>query len=271
MAKNVEGRIRDFAEGRGDLLRIDPRKINVKPNWNSRDFADPANIEHIEQLAGSIAEVGVKEPLRVYLEEGKIWLTNGECRLRATMMAIARGIDIKTVPAIAEDRYANEADRIFSQISSNSGKPFTTLEQAKVYKKLLDLGWMAKDIATKAGISPARVSQVLDLLTLPEPIKQMVTNGQVSATMAVTAVKEHNPQEAVKVLQDAVVEAQQQGRTKAKPSDTAKTEAKPPHDKLKGIIRDAFEYSDVDNTDDEMVVIKMPTEHWEKIRNLLKL
>lgn len=270
MVKQVEGRIRDFAEGRGDLLRIDPRKINVKPNWNSRDFNDPANIEHIESLSLSIAEVGVKEPLRIYLEDGKIWLTNGECRLLATMAAIGRGVDIKTVPAIAEDRYSNEADRVFSQISSNAGKPFSALEQAKVYKKLLDLGWMAKDIAAKAGISNARVSQVLDLLTLPEPIKQMVTNGQVSATMAITAVKEHNPEQAVKVLQDAVVEAQSQGRTKAKPSD-APAEAKPPQNKLKSIIAEAFEYSDVDNNDDEFCIIKMPIEHWEKIKNLLKL
>src|SRR5262249_42938770 len=131
-----------------------------------------------------------------------------------------------------------------------------------------------KDIAKKSGITPARVSQVLDLLTLPEPIKNMVTNGQVSATMAISAVKDHNPQKAVEVLQDAIAEAQTQGRARALPKDTQQatnTEAKPPQNKLKTLISEAFEYSDVDNNNDDFVIIKMPTEQWEIVRKLLKL
>jgi ParB/RepB/Spo0J family partition protein len=264
----------DAAEGRFEGYRIDPRKIKTVSGWNQRDFNDPANIEHVNELSISIEQIGVKEPLKIYTEKnGDIFLTNGECRLRATMAAIARGVDIKTVPVLLEDRYSNEADRLFTQITSNQGKPFSSLEQAKVFKKLLDMGWIGKDIAAKAGISQARVSQVLDLLTLPEPIKAMVTNGQVSATMAVAVTKDHNPEQATKILQDAIVEAGQQGRTKALPKDTqaGNVEAAAPKDKIKGLIREAFEYSDVDNNDDEIVVIKMPVEHWDKIRNLLKL
>lgn len=269
MAKS-NGSIKDIADGRSDMFRLDPRKIKVKANWNNRDFANPENLEHVAMLKASIAIVGVKEPLTVYMDGGEVYLSDGECRLRATMEAIAAGTDIKTVPVKIEDRYSDEAEKIFSQILRNSGKPFTPLEQAKTFKKLLDLGWMAKDIAEKSGITAGRVSQVLELLTMPAPIKAMVIAGQVSANMAMTAVREHNPAAAVQVLKDAVHEAQQQGRTKAKPSDQQGT----PSAERKGIetmVKDALEFSDIDNNNDDFVIIKMPTEHWEKLRKRLSL
>lgn len=278
--------IKEMSEGRTDMFRIDPRKLNVKPSWNGRDFNDPANIEHVNILALSIAEIGVKEPLTVYMEDGKAWLSDGECRLRATLQAIKAGAEIKTIPVKTEDRYANEADKLFSQIIRNTGKPFSQMEQAKVYKRLLDLGWAQGDIAKKAGISAARVSQILNLLTLPEPIKAMVSSGQVSANMAVAAIKDHNPAKAIAVLQDAVATAQSEGATKAMPRHVAPAvapmgapatpnEPKEPSNLVRGgiekIVHNAFEFSDVDDSDTEIVVIKMPVEQWEAIRKACKL
>src|SRR5882672_7451651 len=135
-----------LSEGRSDLLRIDPRKLVIKDGWNSRDMTDPTNIEHVEQLALSIAEVGVKQSITVYWENGTAYVTDGHIRLLAVMKAIKTGADIKTVPVKGEDRYSNEADRIFSQIILNSGKPLSQMEQAKVFKRLLDLGWQQQDI-----------------------------------------------------------------------------------------------------------------------------
>lgn len=283
MAKSTG--IASIAEGRSDMHRIDPRKLHVKQSWNGRDFNDPANIAHVDQLALSIAEIGVKEPLTVSWEDGKAWLVDGECRLRATLQAIEfHKAEIKTIPVKTEDRYANEADKLFSQIIRNSGKPFSAMEQAKVYKRLVDMGWLQGDIAKKAGVSAARISQILDLLAMPEPIKQMVTAGQVSASMAVATLKDHNPAKAVQVLQDAVAVANAEGSQRAMPkhvetppvaSGWTAPVANPPIGKrsmaLQAIVKDAFEYADVDDSDAELVVIKMPSEHWEAIRKALKL
>lgn len=263
-----------IAQGRSDMLRVDPRNIHVKLNWNGRDFNDPANQEHVAQLAASIAEIGVKEPLTVAWSDGKAWLIDGECRLRATLLAIKNGADIKTIPVKAEDRYSNEADQLFSQIIRNSGKPFSAMEQAKVYKRLVDMGWQQGDIAKKAGVSPARISQVLDLLAMPEPIKQMVTKGEVSASLAVATLKEHNGVTATKMLQDAVATAQSEGKDRALPKHIEAPTAKPPANKrslgIEATVKDAFEYSDVDDQE-EIVIIKMPSEKWEAIRKALKL
>ena len=106
-------------------------------------MTDPTNVEHIDMLAKSIAEIGVKKPLVVYWEDGKAYVSDGHCRLMAAIRAIeVYKAEIKTVPVVTDDRYANEADRIFGQIVHNQGKPFSQLEQAKVFKKLVDLGWL---------------------------------------------------------------------------------------------------------------------------------
>ena len=165
--------IKDVSLGRTDVYKLKPSDLHIKPDWNTRDITTPESVEHIEQLSRSIAEIGVKEPLKVVWEDNKAYITNGHCRFEAIKLAIKNGAEIKSVPVLVEDRFANEADRIFTQIASNSGKPFTQLEQAKVFKKLLDLGWSQNDIATKSGKTAGRVSQILELLTLPESVKTM--------------------------------------------------------------------------------------------------
>jgi len=268
--------IASISDGRSDLHKLNPKLIKIKDNWNSRDFDDPTNKSHIEELALSIAEIGVRQPLTVSWENGEAWLSDGECRLRAVMLAISRGAEIKTVPVILEDRYSNDADKLFSQIIRNSGKPFSQMEQAKVFKRLVDMGWQQGDIAKKAGVSPARISQILDLLTMPEPIKQMVVAGQVSASMAVATLKEHNGAKATQVLQDAVAVAQSEGKERALPKhvETAPV-AKPPANKrslgIEKTVIGAFEFADIDDSDNEIVVIKLPMEQWEAIRKALKL
>ena len=57
-----------LSQGRSDLFNVDPRQLHIKQGWNNRDLTDPSNIEHIDMLARSIAEIGVKKALVVYWE-----------------------------------------------------------------------------------------------------------------------------------------------------------------------------------------------------------
>lgn len=213
--------LKDFAEGRTDVYKIDPRKLRIKDGWNSRDFSDPTNIEHVEMLAKSIADIGVKEPLKVAMEDNIPYVTNGECRYRAIMLCLERGIEIKSVPVMGEDRFANEADRLFTQFVSNSGKPFGPIENAKLFKRLLDMGWQQNDIAKKTGFSGGRVSQLLELLTLPVVLQKFITEGKASASMVLNTFKKHNGDVALTVaeLSGAVAVAEEQGRKRAMPKD----------------------------------------------------
>ena len=260
-----------ISEGRSDIHRIAPHNIHVKSGWNSRDFKDPANVAHIEMLAKSIAEVGVKEPLTVNWEEGKAYLEDGECRLRATLYAIEfLKADIKTIPCKVGERYANEADRLFGQQLRNSGKPFTALEQAKLFKRLLDMGWNQGDIAKRAGMSAARISQILDYNTMPEGVKTMVQNGQVAPSTAMAVIKSEGTQ-AEAALQQGWATAASEGKAKVTAAHVQTATGGAPKVNVKAAVRDAFEYADIDDEDNEVVIIKMPQEQFEIIRKVLGL
>lgn len=261
--------IKDISVGRTDVYKLAPDALHIKPDWNTRDIATTENVDHIEQLSRSIAEIGVREPLKVMWEDNKAYITNGHCRYHAIMLAIKNGAEIKSVPVMVEERFSNEADRIFTQIASNSGKPFTQLEQAKVFKKLLDLGWSQKDIASKAGLSGGRVSQILELLTLPEPVKAMVANGEVSASMAVQTVKADGAVKATENLTAAVKEAKKDGKTRAMPKHTGER-GPSPMAVVKATIEKAFEDQRFDESE-EMITITFPEPEWQKILKALKL
>ena len=256
--------ITSLSVGRSDLLKIDPRKLNIREGWNLRDMTAPDVIEHIDMLAQSINEVGVQVPLRAYWEDGKAFITSGHCRLMAALRSIDHyHSELKTVPVQIEERYANEADRILGQITHNSGKPFTQLEQAKVFKRLLDLGWQQGDIAKKAGISASRVSQVLDLLTLPQAVKAMVTNGTVSASLATQTVAQ-NGSKAEQVLKQGLEAAKAEGKSKVTAANLTETGRKA---NIRSIVKDCLDHSDVDDDAEEMVIIKMPNAKWKLLRD----
>lgn len=261
--------IAQFSQGKSEVNKVDPRLLVINDGWNTRDESDELSA-HIDMLAQSIAEVGVRKPIEVKLEDGKLIVKDGHCRTRAAMRAIeVYKADLKTVPVISVDRYASDEDLILNQIISNSGKPLTSMEEARVYKKLLDMGWNQTDIAKKVGKSNARVSQILDLLTMPQSVQAQVISGAVSASLAAQTVKNaETPAQASAALQAAVDSAAAAGRKKVKPGDVAEANGT-----RKPTFKECFDNSDIDNSDPDSgyVFIKMPLEDFEVIRQALKL
>lgn len=211
--------IKEIAKGRADQYRLSPYDLNVKEGWNARahdfDENDPQDVS----LAQSIAEVGVKQTLTAYWEDGKAYVSDGHRRLAASIVAIEKyGADKDmTVPVITENRAADEAERVFSQIVRNSGKPLAPLEQGQVFKRLMDLGWSDSTIGKKAGVSRVHVSNLIALVEAPKALTELVRAGDVSSTLAITTLNKHKGDAKVAAgeLKEAVKEAKKSGKTRA--------------------------------------------------------
>lgn len=215
-AKTGATNIKNIAVGRSDLFRLNPFSIKIKDGWNSRDLSSPENQEHVTMLANSIAEIGVQEPLTVYMDGETPILTDGHCRLAATFHAINHlGADIKSIPVKTEARGADERDRLLSQLVRNSGKRLTPLEQGSVFKRLVDLGWSVEQIAAKTGTNPQLVARYLDLRSAPLEVQEMVSKGEVSATLAIAVLADKGATKATETLTAAVTEAKASGKRKA--------------------------------------------------------
>lgn len=271
--------IKGLAQGRSDLYRLAPADIKIKEGFNSRvkDF-EPSDSEDIA-LATSIAFHGVKQPVAVFVEGANVFLSDGHRRLGAVnyLLDLVNGeaendhnievvADLGAIPVLVENKDGSEADRILMQITRNSGKPFTALEQATVFKKLLDAGWSEADIAAKAGFSTQRIRDLLDLnKKAPAKIKKMIQSGEVSATLAITTMKKAkgDGKKTAELLESAVSKAKASGKKKATAKDV---EVKPDNPKVK--LRALF--SELTFTEDgDNYTVTMSADEYAAIRGLI--
>lgn len=233
MATSQPTTLKDLAERRSDIFHVDPRKLVMREGWNVRDPKDPDNIAHVAELSRQIESEGVKEPLTVFrdAETTEIVVTNGHCRLLATMQAIDRGAEIRTVPVKTEERGSNEADHAFSQIIRNSGKALSTLEFGCVCGRLVKFGWPIADIVKRSGKSITHVQQALSLLEAHPVTQQLVATGRVSATLAIHEGRKGkgNAKAVAERLAGAVAKAAAAGKNKATAKHMAEASAKKPH------------------------------------------
>lgn len=213
--------LKELATGKRDLFMVDPRVIQIRKDWNVRENTDELQL-HLNWLKESIKQVGVQQPIIIYMDDGKPFVADGHCRLKATLLAIKEGADIKTIPCLPEDRYASDGDRMVSMITRNSGKSLTALEQGEVYKRLVRFGWHPNDIATKVGMSVSHIANMLKLAGADGEVHDMVRQGTVSPSLAVKAIKK-DPSKAKAVLKEAVDKAKKSGKKKATDKHVAST------------------------------------------------
>lgn len=206
--------VKELSKGRSDILKIDPNDLHIDPLFNVRDDGEEYQ-EHVLWLKASIEAEGVREPLRARNRGGKLTITNGHSRMKAIQMLLNEGVAIKTVPVILEDRYADEADITLTLITSNSGKKLTTLELGKVYRRLLQFGWTEEEIARRSAVTTQTITRALELHSAPTEIREMVKNGEVSATLAINTMRSsEDDEEATDILIQAKETATKQGKKK---------------------------------------------------------
>jgi ParB/RepB/Spo0J family partition protein len=267
-----KGGIKGLATRRTDVIWLNPFDIDVMDDWNSRQMDDPENQEHIDDLARSIAANGVRMPLRVFSsDDGKVYVTDGHCRLLATYRAIeVYGAEVMSIPVMMEGRATSEADRLLTQIIANTGKKLTPLEQSSVFTRLYNLGWDEKQIAERSAKTVNYVKQLLDLQEAPEKIKDMVRSGQVSASLALQTVKSaDSSEEAIETLEKALDTAAESGKEKA----TAKhmTVSKPNIKITVKKTKDVLDNLKVIDEDDEMITVSFSRDDFEVLKSLYKL
>lgn len=215
-AKPKQRGIQDMALGRSDLLRMDPRDLHVEKGWNVRirDF-DPEDEDDLA-LAKSIAENGVRQPLTVYVKNGLPTLTDGHRRLAAALYALDHlGASFPSVPVQTEVKGADEAERVLSMETRNGGKQLAPIERAALYSRLVGLGRDEAWIAQRTGRSRQYVINLLSLREGPSEVVRMVEAGEVSATLAMSTLREtKDDAAATEKLTEAVSAAKAAGRTK---------------------------------------------------------
>lgn len=160
------------------------------------------NDEGIEELANSIREKGILQPVIVKrVEEGKYRLVCGERRLRAATLC-----GLAEVPAILKD-IASEDFLEWALIENIQREDLNPLEEAEAYQRLVEERMLSQeDVAKRVGKNRATVTNTLRLLRLPPEVKQYLIDGQLSAGHARALLglltPEHQRQMAKRIVEE---------------------------------------------------------------------
>jgi ParB family chromosome partitioning protein len=127
----------------------------------------------LEELAASIRQHGIVEPILVRKEGGGYRIVAGERRWRAAQRA-----GLKEVPAILREATDREAFEL-ALVENLQRADLNAIEEAEAYEVLAsDHGLTQEEIATRVGKERSTVANALRLLKLPEEVREVVRSGQ---------------------------------------------------------------------------------------------
>ncbi len=146
-------------------------EIEINKNQPRKQF----NEEALEELADSIKQHGVIEPLVVTKRDNYYLLVSGERRWRASMIA-----GLKEVPVVIKD-YTDQQVLEIGLIENIQRENLNPIEEARAYKQLIEeFGLKQDDVAERVSKSRSTITNVMRLLKLSQKVQEMVIDEQLS-------------------------------------------------------------------------------------------
>jgi ParB family chromosome partitioning protein len=181
-----------------EFREIPTAAVTPNPNQPRQHFDE----ESLVELAASIAEMGVLQPILVRpLDDDRFELVAGERRWRATQRA-----GLATIPAII--RTTSDLSSVEQALVENLHRQdLTALEEAAAYQQLIeDFEFTHDDLAGRVGKSRSAITNSLRLLGLPPSVQALLGDGQLSAghARALLGTPDRSRQEAL--AREAVTE-----------------------------------------------------------------
>ncbi|HEY4623950.1 ParB/RepB/Spo0J family partition protein [Solibacillus sp. FSL R7-0668] len=172
LGKGIDALFREEAVHKEDQVQqIAIAKILKNPFQPRKRFDEAA----IEELAQSVHEHGIIQPIVVRKNEKKYEIVAGERRYRAAKLA-----GLTEVPVIVRD--FNEQQMMEVAILENlQREDLTPIEEAEAYNSLIvNLNFTQEDLAQRLGKSRPHIANLIRLLQLPEAIRELVNEGKLS-------------------------------------------------------------------------------------------
>ena len=178
-----------------NVIDIPLTEIRPNPYQPRKEFDQTA----LEELAQSIADNGVFQPIVVRKSVNGYQIVVGERRFRASKLAHK-----DTVPAIV--RTLDESQMMEIGVLENlQREDLNPIEEAQAYQTLIEkLHLTQEQISEKLGKSRPYIANYLRLLSLPMQTKKLLVNGKLTMAQARTLLTLKDPQKIDAVAQTAV-------------------------------------------------------------------
>lgn len=182
-----EGRV--FTGGR-TIVNIDINRVAPNPRQPRSNF----KAEAIKELANSIKQSGVAQPILARMRAGKYELVAGERRWRA-----AKTAGLTVIPAIIKD-FSDEEALELSIIENIQREDLNPMDEAEAYHRLFtEFKLDHNQIAEKVGKNRTTIVNLLRLLTLPQEIRNSLKSEEISTGHARALVSLDNAQRQIQM------------------------------------------------------------------------
>ena len=219
-------RKKGLGRGLSSLLSDAPAAVSAKPNANiSIDLISPNPDQprrlfpprELQELAESIKRNGILQPLLLRPhpdQSGSYQIVAGERRWRAAQIA-----QVHEAPAIVQDLSDQDVLEI-AIIENVQRSDLNPMEEASGYAQLIEkFSYTQSQLAEAMGKSRPHIANMLRLMSLPEPVKDMVSDGRLSAGHARALITATDPVAlAKKVVTDGLSVRQTEALAKHVPS-----------------------------------------------------
>ena len=154
-----------------EIVEIPLKELRSNPYQPRKNFDEDA----LKELSNSIKEHGVFQPIIAKKSIKGYEIIAGERRVKASIMA-----GLETIPAIIRD-FSDQDMMEIALLENLQRENLNALEEAMAYKKLLDeLSLTQEALAKRLGKSRSHITNMLGLLSLPEEVKNYITDGKIS-------------------------------------------------------------------------------------------
>lgn len=193
----IENSIIEEAKTNDQIVEIDLSELRANPYQPRKNFDEEA----LNELASSIKEHGVFQPIIVKKSIKGYEIIAGERRFRASKLA-----GMQTIPAIVKD-FSDEEMMQIALLENLQRENLTSIEEAEAYKSIIESMNITQDeLAKKVGKSRSHVTNILGLLKLPASVQDMVLYNKLSMGHARVLSKLDNPKTIEDLAQRVITE-----------------------------------------------------------------
>lgn len=198
-----------------EIVQIKLSELRANPYQPRKVF----NQEALEELAASIKEHGVFQPIIVKKSIKGYDIIAGERRVKASLMA-----GLEEIPAIIRDFNDTQMMEI-ALLENLQRENLNAIEESNAYKKLLEtLALTQEELAKRLGKSRSHITNMLGLLSLPESIQNEINNKNLTMGHARVLSKLNNEEQqinlAAKVINEGLSVRQLEELTNSKETFT---------------------------------------------------
>lgn len=197
--ESVEKRIYESASNE-EIVELNLNELRPNPYQPRKIFDEEA----LQELASSIREHGVFQPIIVKKSIKGYDIIAGERRFRASKMA-----GLEKIPAIIRD-FTDEQMMEIALLENLQRENLSAIEEATAYKSMLEhLNLTQDELSKKVGKSRSHITNILGLLRLPLVVQQMVSDNRITMGHARALSKLDDDQKVIelanKIVDDKLV------------------------------------------------------------------